>query len=213
MDDSWDRQIWWRYWRRAMWTAWVIRWLPYVRLVGLNGSMVTGSLNKESDIDFYVVTANGRIYTTRAFVTAVVHCLGVRRHGRHIAGRICLNRYAVRSYLRIDEANLYHARVFHNLIPLYAEEGVYEEYRKANHWMREKGYPVADHRPVLTLPWPFLGLKRLMEAGLYLPTALLEPALRRLQLRRTARDIRAAHPGSRVVISDRELRFHLAKAR
>ena len=206
-----DRRLWKRYWRRALWTAWFVRFVPYVRMVGLNGSMVTGKLHEGSDIDFFVVLKEGRIFTGRVLVTLIVHLLGVRRHHALVAGRVCLNRYASDSFLVIQEENDYHARVFHNLVPLFSTHRAYERYRLANAWMDRLGHPLADHEPILKETyWSWL-LRGTAEQLLAPFSQALEDWLRQRHLRRTAEDPRVRLPGSKVVISDQELRFHLAK--
>jgi hypothetical protein len=180
-------------------------------MIGLNGSMVTGTVTPESDIDFYVVLQKGRIFSGRFLVTVVTNLLGCRRYGDKVAGRICLNRFAVDDYLCIWDWNLYHARVFHNLIPLYASQKVYRKYVQENQWMSAFGYPVIVHRPPFT---DRLWLRMWQWFWEFLLTPLFwisEPLLRRRQWARLRSDERVNQPGSRVVISDRELRFHLTK--
>lgn len=206
-----DQQLWRRYWRRAYLVSFWLRLTPYVRMVGLNGSMVAGNLKKSSDIDFYVVLKKGRIFTGRFFVTLVVQLTGLRRYGRKVAGRICLNRYAASDYLHIYEENEYHAKVFHNLIPLFAEVGVHEEFCHENEWMSKFGARVVQNEIIWKdgLFWRFL--RRLFEFIAEIGAYLMEGILRKRQLFRMKHDPRVGLKGSRVVISDVELRFHLAK--
>ncbi len=201
-----------RRWRRTAWTATVLRFVPYVRLVGLNGSMVTGDMHAGSDIDFFLVLQEGRIFSGRVFVTVVVQLLGLRRQGSKVAGRICLNRYATTSWLTIGPPNLYHARVFHNLVPLFSAETTYARYLETNAWMAHFDYPVVVHKPLHTDSW----LSWLVRSSLEGLADMLflwwsEPLLRNRQLWRLRTDPRVSQPGSRVVVSDQELCFHILK--
>ena len=203
-----DKRLWKKRWLHAYLVTHILRFIPYVRMVGLNGSMVTGTMHTESDIDLYIVLERGRIFTGRLLVTLTVQSLGLRRHGKHVAGRVCLNRYATPDLLSIGPPNEYHARVFSNLIPLYAHPGIYEMYRDSNKWMQKFGYSLPFHKPVMA---GGLGLQRVGEVLMSMLAPTTERWLRTWQQHRVATDPRVVEEGSRVVISDEELCFHLAK--
>lgn len=130
------------YRRRALRVAAWLRYVPFVEMVGLNGSLATNTADAASDIDFYIVTTPGRLYTARILTIAVTQLTGLRRYGTHIAGRICLNRFATRAGLTVTPHNEYHARVFSPLVPLFSLPGVYARYRAANEWMAQEHWPV-----------------------------------------------------------------------
>lgn len=204
-----DTKTWLKYWRRAVWLAWFLRFLPFVRMVGLNGSMVTGTFRPQSDIDLYIVTKDGHIFLARFLTTLFIHLTGRRIKPGKEAGRFCPNRFAVESFTEITPHDGYHARVFHNLIPLFADTKTYALYVAANRWMTEAGEPVVPHRPVLGHTLLSRSIQRLLEVVLASPA--LERYVARTQHARVAADPRARHPDSKVIITDRELRFHLAE--
>lgn len=79
--------------RRIKYSAWLISLVPFVRYVGLNGSLVTGNEKSSSDIDFLIIAEEGKLYTTRFLVSLIIQMTGWRRHGKNVANRICLNCY------------------------------------------------------------------------------------------------------------------------
>lgn len=81
------------YIKRAKKSADLLKCVPFIRMVALNGSMARGEDTEKSDIDFLIVAKAGRLYTARFFATAIVGLTGWRRHGDKIAGRVCLNCY------------------------------------------------------------------------------------------------------------------------
>ena len=81
------------YLRRAKLAAKVLRFVPFLRMAGLNGSLVRGEENVSSDIDFLIIAKRGRLYTARFFAIILVHLTGYRRYADKVAGRICLNCY------------------------------------------------------------------------------------------------------------------------
>jgi predicted nucleotidyltransferase len=204
-----DTKTWIRYFRRAVWVASLLRCVPFVRMVGLNGSMVTGTFHKGSDIDLYIVTKDDHIFVARMLVTFFLKLLGVRRNGKHIAGHICDNRFAIESYVDITPHDDYHARVFHNLIPLFDAGNVYASFRNRNIWMKDKGELLIDHKPVFRHSLVTRFIQGLAE--LAISSAKLETYIATTQMARVAADTRAHEPGSKVIVSSKELRFHLAK--
>lgn len=197
---------------RARAIAHLLSAVPFVRLVGLNGSLVTGRMRPESDIDFYVALAPRRLYLGRILVTLVVHLTGWRRYGVKVRGRVCLNRFATTAALDITPHNQYHARVFSGLEPLWAHGDVYERYRRANGWMTAYGYPVRCSRlPLERSSWA----GRFQRMGEWLLGGRLGGALenwqRNWQRRRIMADPRTHALGSRVVLRENELCFHAVK--
>lgn len=198
--------------RRAVGVARLLTAVPFIRMVGLNGSLVTGTMSRQSDIDFYIVTAPGRLYTARLLATVLVHLTGWRRYGRRVRGRVCLNRFATVEAMDITPHNDYHARVFSGLEPLWAASGVYDRYRRANQWMASLGHPPQSSRRPMRRPraaaaWQGWGERRL--AGRF--GTWLERWQAAWQRARIARDPRTYAPGSRVFVRDNELCFHAEK--
>jgi len=133
-----------KYFRRAKIAAKLLSAVPFVRMVGLNGSLPLGTATAQSDIDFLIITKHHRIWTCRFLSTILIHLSGMRRYGHKVAGRICLNRYQTTSSLDVMPHDDYHRRVFSALVPLYdaglrpgasAEGSIYEKYCQFNLWM------------------------------------------------------------------------------
>jgi len=186
---------------------------PFVRMVGLNGSMTKGTMREDSDIDFLIIAGHGRIWTVRFLVTILTHITGQRRYGNKVAGRICLNRYQSEHFLRIEPRNLYHAETFAALTPLY-DDNIYKYYRDANHWMREFHFHVS---PSLRLKSKANRINKTLQrfcefilSGFF--GNLLEKILRDYQAKRILKDVRTYKvPKGRVRISDWELCLHPKK--
>ncbi|CAN5118745.1 hypothetical protein BH11PAT4_BH11PAT4_0100 [soil metagenome] len=202
---------WHTFWFRGLVVAWILRLTPYIKMVGLNGSMATGTFTGKSDIDFYIVTVPGHIYLGRALCIAVTQCLGLRRYGGNVAGRICLNRFATSDFLAITPNDSYHARVFHNTFPLYASSGTYEKFAEANSWMESQGFRPVVHQVVLRDSLISVGVKKLLELLLWPVAGMLESRLEAYQQERYSSDGRVQTGDNVVVLSNQELRFHLDK--
>lgn len=185
-----------------------MRWIPGIRMIGLNGSLATGTWHKGSDIDFLLAVAPGRIFTVRALSLLCTQLLGLRRKGGSIAGKVCMNWYLTTDNLLINPQNTYCARTYHNLIPLLDDGKTYAEYRQVNSWMADFGLAPTLHKPVFSLHTLDYAAQAIL--GLVLGQ-WFERFVERRQTARVAKDTRRLIPGSVVNVSARELRFHLTK--
>jgi len=200
-----------KYFRRAQIIGSLLRLAPFVRMVGLNGSLPMGKATKESDIDFFIVTKQGRIWSGRIFTTLFVQLTGLRRYGKKIAGRICLNRYQAEDYLIIhpqDKKNAYHHSF---MMPLWQTDNLFEKLIKENKWLSRYGFRFRGKAPKNDLIWNFVD--RIFQfLGELLYDFFLgdwgEKILGNSQKRRIKKDPRTKNspPGS-IFVSDKELRF------
>lgn len=150
---------WLRRWRRALWGAYLLQYIPYVRYVGLNGSMARLKAHQESDIDLFIATTPGHIFFSRLLTRFFVLVVGLGRTRTVVANRLCLNRYGTTKSLEISPHDSYHASVFSSQIPLYDAGMYHEAYIAANHWWRQFGH-TGIHRPACFRP----GIPRIFQA-------------------------------------------------
>ncbi|OQA51885.1 MAG: hypothetical protein BWY43_00773 [candidate division WS2 bacterium ADurb.Bin280] len=126
---------------RIRFGAFALRFVPFLRFAGLNGSVARGEANDQSDIDFLIITKRGRVYTARFFATLLIQMIGLRRHGKAVAGRICLNCYLSESSLNIKPDSLQSVKkvatsnIF--LISLIESDKFYKKFMQENLWMKE----------------------------------------------------------------------------
>lgn len=199
--------------KKALWVAWLLQLAPFVRMIGLNGSMTRGEMRKESDIDFLIIAKQGRIWTTRFFVTILTHLTGHRRYKNKVAGRICLNRYQTDQFLEIKPHDFYHARTFSSLVPLY-DQNLYPKYQKENKWMEGLNFKVQPTFKIKLANSSLLGfLQKIQEMILSgFIGNWLEKNLRSYQRERILRDKRTIEaPKGRIRISDWEICLHPKK--
>ena len=134
--------------RRIRRYARITRHIPFVRSVALLGSQAMGRQNENSDIDLFVITDPSRIGLARFFLTAYFQILGVRRHGKHIADRFCLNHYLAGPRTLISDRNLFTAYEYLKHRPLVYPQ-VFEQFLRNNEWAyiffpnAKAGLPVA----------------------------------------------------------------------
>ena len=203
------------YLRRAKVVAFWLQLAPFVKLVGLNGSLSRGEAKETSDIDFLIIAGKNRIWTCRMFVTFITELSGYRRQGKKIAGMICLNRYQTNDFLNVLPKNEYHARVFSQLIPLVDIHDTYSQYLKKNAWMAKLSWPVKENRTIISHSHLLSLLRNFQERCLRGGFGdWLEKIFKKYQKRRILKDKRTMTAvEGRIRVSDKELCFHPERSR
>lgn len=209
-----------KYLRRARIAGKILRWVPFLRMAGLNGSIVRGEETESSDIDFLIIAKSGRLYTARAFATFFIALTGYRRHGNKIAGRICLNCYlpdtkpditpnrlagGPKSRQKIALSNKY-------LIALVDSGSMEKKFFKTNKWLNKfevKGAKYAKSRKADLVPRWALKPINLFEPILSGKLGdFFEKKLMRYQVKRIKRGVRR---GDETVATTKEIRLHPKK--
>ena len=117
-------------WPRAISWARIVGRLPFVRMVAVTGSLAVGAARERDDIDLFVVTADGRLWLTRAMTMAVVR--GARLRGL----RLCPNYLIAASAIDLRDRSLYAARELVQMVPVTGGEA-YAELMAGNAWYRD----------------------------------------------------------------------------
>lgn len=101
-----------------------LRHVPFVRGVAIGGSQAMGQQTSGSDIDLFIVTDSSYLWLARSLVTFYFQMFGVRRHGKKIANRFCLNHYVAGPRAVEDELDPYNAMEYLRLRPVVYPEGI-----------------------------------------------------------------------------------------
>lgn len=195
------------YLERAQKAAFYLQFVPFVRAVFLTGSLARGEARKESDIDFFIVTAKERIWTCRALVTLLIELMGIRRTDEKIAGRICLNRYQTEDYLEIEPHNAYHKNDYSQVWLLSGEEEVGLKYQSSNKWIGK----FKKHEKIVIKTWPKKLVKLLEKIISGKFGNFLEKKLKKYQKNRILKDPRTAASKGKIRVNDKVLAFHPIK--
>ncbi len=111
--------------------VWWLRFVPFVRMIAVTGTLAMKNSERSSDIDFFVVLEKGKIWTGRLLVTLVVHLLGKRRYGNKIKNRICLNYFIAAGSLEIKRQDLFAANEYSFIYTLLGFD-IYKKFGEAN---------------------------------------------------------------------------------
>jgi hypothetical protein len=110
----------------------LIRSIPFVRMVALSGSLAHLNGDSDADLDLFVITRPGRVWTVAVSTLVLARVLGWRK-------RLCLNYVVSERALMVSPADLFSANQIVHLQPLCGET-MYHRFLDANRFV-ERFYP------------------------------------------------------------------------
>lgn len=117
--------------QRARKISGFLYWFPYVRGIGISGSLSKNFAAKDADIDFFIITQSNRLWIARTF-------MHIFKKFTFLAGKqhwFCMNYYVDEHALQIHEQNIFTATEVITLVPVHGN-GVMTNFFKANHWVK-----------------------------------------------------------------------------
>jgi len=130
------------YWQRIKRFQWLFSLCPFVKLVCVCNSLPIRDVGQNSDIDLFIVTEKGKMFTARFFITLLTHLFRVRRHGRAIEKRFCLSFYVTESAMDLkpiaqEPYDIYLAYWLKTLQPISGDHELYEKMIRQNEdWIK-----------------------------------------------------------------------------
>ncbi|HSZ85612.1 MAG TPA: nucleotidyltransferase domain-containing protein [Puia sp.] len=133
---------------------------PFVRAVGISGSLSKNFADDESDIDLFIITAENKLWVTRTFMHFFkkITFLFNRQHF------FCMNYYIDEKELEIEEKNIYTATELVTVIPMQGETA-FKNFYTANSWSKS------------FLPNHFLRVSSSENIKFFLPKYIIEKTL------------------------------------
>lgn len=140
--------------KKAERVAEFLKIVPWVKMVGVTGSLALLNSDKNDDIDILIVSEKNRLWLTRLLVTLLVELLGERRRPPKIdsslltnyrtcdnlstRNKICLNMFLDEDHLMVPkkEQDLYSAHEVAQMRPLWDKDNTYQKFLAANQWVK-----------------------------------------------------------------------------
>lgn len=141
--------------------VWQVKYLPFVRGVALGGSQALGLQKPTSDIDLLIITDPKYMWLARTFMVAYFQLFGVRRYGKKVTNRFCLNHYLAAPREVDAERNLYKAMEYGRLRALVFAPVIHEFLNANSSWMK-LFFPNMKFREIEFVSAPTL--QRILEA-------------------------------------------------
>ncbi len=102
--------------------------MPFVRMVALSGSLAHLTAERSADLDLFVITAPGRVWSVTLSVLVISRLLGWRK-------RMCLNYVISERAMAIEPADLFSANQIIHLRPIVGHD-VFERFVNANPFVK-----------------------------------------------------------------------------
>ncbi len=191
--------------RRAQWFVRVASWLPWVKMVAVCNSLAFSFTNEESDIDVFIVTSRGGIWSTRLLLAGALALLHARP-GERGKDPMCLSFFVADDRLDLSSVKIgsddpYFLFWLATLSPILDRGNILSKLRAANGWMR----PSLPHarRVVRAQAYRVNGRWMLPNIG------GIERIAERMQRARFPANLRTMmNTDTRVVVTDGMLKFH-----
>jgi hypothetical protein len=131
---------------------------PFVRGVGISGSLSKNVANDKADIDFFIITKANRLWIARTFL----HLLKKFSYLVHRQHWFCMNYFIDETSLQIEEKNMFTAIELITLLPV-CGNGTLDDFFDANRWVNGY-YPNHGWRTGSNKKTPYLpGVKNVIE--------------------------------------------------
>jgi len=117
--------------------------LPFVRMVALSGSLAHLNADDDADLDLFIITTPGRVWSVALTTLLLARLLGWRK-------RLCLNYLVSQRALLVGPADLFCANQIVHLQPL-SDVPTYATFLHANRFI-ERFYPNFTARGTFVLP-------------------------------------------------------------
>ena len=102
---------------------------PYVRAVGVSGSVSKNFADEHADIDYFIITKANRLWIARTLLHLFKKNPFLKNRNQHY----CMNYFVDEADLLIEEKNIYTATELFTLIPM-AGNGSMKKFFKINSW-------------------------------------------------------------------------------
>jgi len=199
--------------KKALKVAGFLKWIPGIKMIGICNSLSWANADTGSDIDFFIVTEKGKLWTSRFLAVGFLKIFGLRPRKNKTKDKICLSFFVDEEHLNlehlaIESPDIYLIYWINQLVPIFDEGGMHQKFIDSNRWIK-KFLPnifnnEGSERRRITRDFVFVGRKeKTGESG------LMEKFLHKLQYKILPKRIKEmVDQNSNVVIRDGILKFH-----
>lgn len=107
-----------------------LTWFPYIRGVAISGSLSKQVANEESDIDFFVITKENRLWIAKIFFRLMIKLSSFIRLDKWF----CINYIIDETSLEVSEKNIFTATEIITLLPVYGLTS-FDRFIEVNEWV------------------------------------------------------------------------------
>lgn len=111
----------------------LLSFFPFVRFVGISGSLSKGYADEHTDFDYFIITSTNRLWICRT----ILHLFKKFSFLLNKQKYFCMNYFIDDSSLDLEDKNIYVMYEIATMIPVFNQES-YDNFIKANYWVKLK---------------------------------------------------------------------------
>ncbi len=119
----------------------ITSFIPTISFMGATGGLAMNNSGREDDIDLFVITKRGALWTTRIILLILLGILGYRRRrdDKKVENKICLNMLIDETALCFpkERQDFYTAHEIIQMKPVFERNNMYQKFMNANLWVRK----------------------------------------------------------------------------
>ena len=149
-----------KYYRKLPKYLRIIKAFPFVRGVGISGSLSKNVMHEDGDIDYFIVTAPGRLWVCRTLLVIFkkTFLLNSKKY-------FCVNYFVDENNLEISDKNFFTAVEVNFLMPVY-NTSLFETFSTENSWTKSYISGCSPGSRITPIE-PKKGLKKVAEVFFY----------------------------------------------
>lgn len=124
--------------RTAKYISHLFKIIPWIKLVGISGSLSMMGSGRKDDIDIFIITRDNRIWISRLALILLTSLTGLRRKRREkilsANGKVCINLILEESNLAQQKRNIYIGHEILQMKVLWQRDEVYSKFLHDNFW-------------------------------------------------------------------------------
>ncbi len=114
--------------------------IPSIRLLGISGGLAARNVMPKDDIDLFIITEKGKVFTTRFWVLIYLTFMRKRRKrgDTKTQNMFCINLIIdeTETAWPIEKRDVYTAHEIAQMKPLYERDNMYASFIKSNNWVK-----------------------------------------------------------------------------
>lgn len=125
--------------------------LPFIKLIGLTGTVAVQNSDEDDDLDFIIITAPHTLWLVRPliYLSLLLNKIKIRKpREKKAPNQVCLNLFLEDNHLAVSPQNLFLAHEICQVKPLINKDQTYEKFLQANCWVKNF-LPFATQFPLI----------------------------------------------------------------
>ena len=200
--------------QRAQRIVMLLKYFPWVRALAVYSSLAFYNCRRASDIDLFVITSSGRLWSARFFINSFLKIFRLRPGEGGVADKIFVSYLVSEAGLNLVAAQAGWDDYFYNYFGpasftfLFGEEGVISAFFQSNNWLQKI---MPNWQPITYNQMPPLKPNRQFFKNIFTKVVAIisEEKYQQLQLAILPRRYRAIqNQDQRVIISSQMIKLH-----